>query len=162
MSRPVTTNRTAKSDAADTVLVCGKIEQSFTIGDLREFPRRTIQCTVECASGERTTAEWTGAPIEDLLAAADAPPETTHVRVHSRDGYRACIPAVAALDGVLADTRDGTGIAAEQPYRTRLLAPGVAGERLAKGVTALECLAVDPSEDVDRLETLSLDDPGFE
>ncbi|MFC7136184.1 molybdopterin-dependent oxidoreductase [Halobaculum litoreum] len=161
MSRPASRDR-PDGDAPDPVLVSGRIEQSFTTGDLREFPRRTLRCTVECASGERTTAEWTGAPVEDLLAAADAPPETTHVRVHARDGYRACIPAVAALDGVLADTRDGTLLSETSQYRTRFLAPGVDGARLAKGVTELECLTVDPGEDIDRLETLALDDPGFE
>jgi DMSO/TMAO reductase YedYZ molybdopterin-dependent catalytic subunit len=160
VTRTGTPAATAESADGDPLTVVGRRERSFEADELRERRRSELRCPVVCASGERTTARWRGVPLTELLAAADAPPGTTHLRLTAADGYRICVPVRDALDGIVADTRDGEPLVATAPYRRRFVAPGVDGERLVKGLVAVETFALDPTDDPDRLETVTLDGPG--
>lgn len=109
------------------------------------FPLATASCTVECASGERATDEWTGVPIDALAAAADFPGETTHLRVEAAD-FAAEVPIRPALDGILAfERREGRDDG--ESGLPRFVADGVDGERLVKRVRRLSAVALDPDED---------------
>lgn len=143
------------------VRVVGRTEREYLPTDLRGLQRVERVCVIECASGERTTARFTGVVVSRLLDAVDAAPETTHLHLEARDGYRVCVPIRDALDGLVAYARDGRQIAADSPYRTRFVAPGVDGERLVKGPTHVEALELNADADPDSLENIAPIDPGF-
>lgn len=62
-----------------------------------------VTCRYRCATGTAFGGEWRGVPVAPLLDRA--PPDATHVRAESRDGYRAVVPVREALDAVVATTR---------------------------------------------------------
>jgi DMSO/TMAO reductase YedYZ molybdopterin-dependent catalytic subunit len=160
-TRPDTDTRTGTDDGTAVLTVLADERRRYDLAALRDLPRAERRCTVVCATGDRHTARWTGVSVTELLADADAPPETTHVRLESRDGYRVCVPIRDALDGIVADTKEGAPLAKRADYRTRFVAPGVDGERLVKGLRRLEALALAPDEDPDRLENVTVDAPEF-
>lgn len=133
----------------------------FGVADRHALPRAEQTCSVECASGERTTACWTGVPVAELLSRVDAPPETTHLRLDSDDGYRVCVSIHDALDGLVAYARDGEPLAERSPYRTRFVASGVDGERLIKGIRRIETVALAADDDPEGLENVTLDDSRY-
>ncbi|SDN09949.1 Oxidoreductase molybdopterin binding domain-containing protein [Halogranum gelatinilyticum] len=143
------------------VEVGGDSPLSLSLDDLRARATVDRECTISCASGERTTATWTGVPVAELLSDAGVPETTTHLRVTSDDGYRACLGVTATLDAVVAVARDGEPLAATETYPTRFVGPYVDGERAVKGVVGLEPLTVAPQDDPTELETLSLDDSTY-
>ncbi|ELZ31701.1 sulfite oxidase-like oxidoreductase [Halorubrum distributum JCM 9100] len=122
----------------------------------------TREYTIRCATGERTTASWTGVPVTDLLDIVDAPAETTHFRVESEDGYAICVPVADALDGVVAFERDGEQLRETRPYALRFLAGDIDGERLVKGIHRIDLLSLPADADPDRYETVTLDNPEYE
>ncbi|MFB6123768.1 MAG: molybdopterin-dependent oxidoreductase [Haloferacaceae archaeon] len=160
----------ADGDAAPTE--CTDAPTSFLVGsggerhavDAARAGRSSVtrEYTIRCATGERTTASWTGAPVTSLLNVVDAPAETTHLRVESDDGYAICIPVVDALDGVVAFERDGEPLREMQPYALRFLAGGIDGERLVKGIRRIDLLSLPADADPDRYETVTLADPEYE
>lgn len=160
---------TRSSGAADSsnrgpdveVEVRGDSRLALSLGDLRTRATVDRECTISCASGDRTTATWTGVPVANLLSDAEVPRETTHLRVTSDDGYRACIEVTAALEALVAVARDDEPLAATEAYATRLVGSDVAGERSVKGVVEIEPLTLTPDEDPTELETLVLDDSTY-
>lgn len=112
----------------------------------------TADWSFRCASGDEIAGPWTGVPVTDLLDAAGAPDATTHVAVTGADGYRACVPIAAALDGLLAYRRDGAACEGAP----RFVAPGVAGVRTVKRVARIEALALSPGADAEDREDLRL------
>jgi DMSO/TMAO reductase YedYZ molybdopterin-dependent catalytic subunit len=92
----------------------------------------------------RATDEWTGVPIDALATAARFPDETTHLRAEA-DDFAAEIPIRPALSGILAfDRREERDDEAGLP---RLVADGVAGERLVKRVERISAIALALDED---------------
>ncbi|MFC5367517.1 molybdopterin-dependent oxidoreductase [Salinirubrum litoreum] len=128
---------------------------------LADFPTVDRDCTVVCASGDRTSATWTGVPVPELLDAVGAPPETTHLRVVADDGYAVCVEVRDALDALVALRRDGTRLADAEAYPTRFVGPSVPGERCVKGPVAVEAHALGARDDPEELEAVTLDDPQF-
>jgi DMSO/TMAO reductase YedYZ molybdopterin-dependent catalytic subunit len=143
------------------VTVLGTTGERWHVTALRTLPVVERSCTVTCASGERTTGRWTGVPVAELVLRVAAPDRTTHLRIGGGDGYRACVPVAAALDGLVAYARDDTPLARTEPYAMRFVAPGVDGARLVKAPRRVEALALDPDEDPERLERLPLGDSGY-
>ena len=93
----------------------------------------------------RATDEWTGVPIDALATAARFPDETTHLRAEA-DDFAAEIPIRPALGGILAfDRREGRDD--DEAGLPRLVADGVAGERLVKRVEQISAVALAPDED---------------
>jgi DMSO/TMAO reductase YedYZ molybdopterin-dependent catalytic subunit len=158
MSDARTSERTAGPGSVEIIT---SERHSYDLSELRTLPRAERFCTVACASGERTTARWIGVPVAELLSRVDASLGTTHLQLDSYDGYRICVPIHDALEGLIAYARDGEALSNIAPYRTRFVASGVDGERLVKGVRWIELLSLAADEDPDRLENVTLDDPGY-
>ena len=129
---------------------------------VRTLPVRTRSAEVVCASGDRYSAEWTGIGGDTLCEIGTAPPETTHLLVESRDGYRMAVSIADGLAGVLAFQKNGRSIGGNAPYSNRFVAPGVEGARDVKGVSRIEFHALDPGTDPERLEQVEPDDDRFE
>lgn len=141
-----------------TVTVVGdrRVTVPATVEDSGAFAVETLDRSFRCASGDPIPGPWTGYRVADLLAAAEAPPATTHVAVDGRDGFRACVPVGAALDGLLALRRDGREARPDLP---RFVAPAVAGTRTVKRVARLEAVGLDADDEPAALEELQ---PGEE
>lgn len=100
-----------------------------------------VTCRYRCATGTVFGGDWRGVPVAPLLDRA--PPETTHLRVESADGYRAHVPVTDALDAVVATERlDG---AAEG--LPRFVAPDLDSTRTVRGVSSLVPVALPPDAD---------------
>jgi len=112
----------------------------------------TREWSFRCASGDEIAGPWSGVPLTELLAAADAPDDTTHLAVAGEDGYRVCVPVAAALDGLLAYRRDGAACEGAP----RFVAPGVSGVRTVKRVARIEALELAPEADPEDREELRL------
>ena len=115
-----------------------------------EYETIAIEETFRCSTGTLIPGEWTGVSVGDLLLAADAPVETTHIQVEGADGFRVCVPIGAALDGVLTF---GDGETVEDP---RFAAPEISGTRTVKGVRQVTPLTLDPGENPERWEDFKL------
>ena len=114
------------------------------------YETAAIEETFRCSTGTPIPGEWTGVSVGDLLLAADAPAETTHIQVKGADGFAVCVPIGAALDGVLTF---GDGETAEDP---RFAAPGISGTRTVKGVRRVTPLTLDPGEHPEQWEDFKL------
>ncbi|GAB3412970.1 hypothetical protein GCM10027435_06330 [Haloparvum alkalitolerans] len=106
----------------------------------REGEHRFV--TLRCVSDElngRTmdTALWTGIPVADLLAEADAPEECC-VRIEAHDGYYQGFPRAALERGFLAWRMNGELLPRGHGHPVRLLIPGHWGEINVKWVTGIE------------------------
>jgi hypothetical protein len=146
------------ADSTPRLQVVGDDRETVRLTDLPSVER---ECTVACASGDRTTATWTGVPVDELLETVGAPPETTHLRVVSDDGYAVCVAVGDALGALVALQRDGTRLADAEAYPTRFVGPSVSGERCVKGPVAVETHALAAADEPEDLETLALDAPGY-
>ena len=52
---------------------------SFSLTDLKSFPRRSHITMIQCEEGWSYIAEWTGVPLWHVLEVAGAAPQATHV-----------------------------------------------------------------------------------
>ena len=97
----------------------------------------TRSCRYRCASGERFAGKWRGVRIGGLVEAApdeQLPPETTHLRAVSADGYCVPVAILDALDAVVATERlDG-----EPEGLPRLVGEGLDGPWTARDLVRLE------------------------
>lgn len=146
----------AAGDRAVTVVGDRRVTVPATVEESGPLAVETIDRSFRCSSGEPIPGPWTGYRVADLLAAAGAPPATTHVAIEGRDGFRVCVPVGAALDGLLALRRGSRGSGTDLP---RFVAPAVAGTRTVKRVARLEAVALDAGDDPAALEELQ---PGEE
>jgi len=112
----------------------------------------TREWSFRCASGDEIAGPWSGVPVAELVDAADAPAETTHLAVAGEDGYRVCVPVADGLDGLLAYRRDGTACAGAP----RFVAPGVSGVRTVKRVARIEAVVLSADADPEDFEALRL------
>ncbi|MFB6082721.1 MAG: molybdopterin-dependent oxidoreductase [Halorientalis sp.] len=110
-----------------------------------------IAVAMNCEDSGPIEGPWTGLELADLLAAAESPPDATHVLVTCRDGYRVCLDAPDALSAVLAYRRDGEALG---PDGIRIVGPDVDSGRSAKGVARIEPVSLAPDEDPTELERL--------
>lgn len=142
---PVEEGDPSAGDRQTAVTVEGQKQIFVSASRIEHFPRERRTCTVECASGVRTTDEWTGVPIDALATIADFPGETTHLRV-AADDFVAEIPIRAAVGGILAFDRCA-GRDDEAEGLPRLIADDVPGERLVKRVSRISAVVLDAGED---------------
>lgn len=147
-------------DGSDAVVieVTGGNRLTLSRTDLVALSSVERECSVVCASEGRITATWTGVPVPDLLAAADAPPSTTHLRLTSADGYRAFVGVAAGLDALVAVARDGESLAAGERRGARFVGPDVDGVQSVKGLRRIDPVALDPDEDPAELAARPPDD----
>jgi DMSO/TMAO reductase YedYZ molybdopterin-dependent catalytic subunit len=52
---------------------------SFSLADLKSFPRRSHITMIQCEEGWSYIAEWTGVPLSHVLEVVGAAPQATHV-----------------------------------------------------------------------------------
>jgi len=53
--------------------------RSFSLAELKSFPRRSHITMIQCEEGWSYIAEWTGAPLSHVLTLVGAAPHATHV-----------------------------------------------------------------------------------
>ncbi|WP_411968811.1 molybdopterin-dependent oxidoreductase [Haloferax sp. YSSS75] len=129
------------------VLVHGRETESLDWEALEALPHETREVEVSCASGLRHESTWEGIPIDALLDAGDASPDTTHVAVTSADDCHVYVAVADALSGLLALRQDG-----EPLDRPRFVVPGIDGMRSVKEVVEVEAVSLDASTDPLSLE----------
>lgn len=101
----------------------------------------TVSCRYRCATGTEFGGEWRGVPVGPLLN--DAPPETTHLRAESADGYRAYVSVREAFDAVVATERvDGPA-----DGLPRLVGPDFDSSQTVRDLAALVPVALPPDAD---------------
>lgn len=140
---------TVRIDGADPLLVPWDVAPETLPFEVVRGP-----IAFECASGDRIEREYTGVSVFDLLEAATAPGDTTHVQFESTNGDLACIP-LSDLTGAILALGDGAGTAAERP---RFVSPHVLGPRTVKHVCRLRPRTLAAGADREAYERLPLDD----
>ena len=115
------------------------------------FERVTRTIGFECTSGRWIEHEWTGIPIDRLLAAAAGPAEATHIVVEAADGHTACIDLPSALEGLLAVERDGQRL--DGP---RFVSPRITGPRAVSEVARIDPVALAADERPTDRESMDL------
>ena len=147
----VPVNRTARaagvlesaSSEAYRLVVVGPQRLELTLADLRAMPQRTERLPLACVEGWSASADWTGVPLREILAAAGLPPET-EVRVLSlqeRGGYGSSVVAVPhVLDErtLLALRLNGEDLVLDHGYPVRLIAPNRPGVMQTKWLRQVE------------------------
>lgn len=142
-----------------------KKELSLSLDELKKFPRHTVVAAVQCSGNRRAemnatrnlkglewrggaigNAEWTGARLSDVLAAAgfdeEKNPEVRHVQFEGLDVDNASLPYGASIpiekaadprgDVLLAYEMNGVILDRDHGFPVRVLVPGVAGARSVK------------------------------
>lgn len=148
--------------------VGGAVSQPRTLdlAELRALPAHTVRVTMECAGNGRArleprpisqpwlveavgTAEWTGVPLRDVLAAAHVDPAAVEVVFTGADhgvergveqDYRRSLPVAEAIgdDVLLAYAMNGAPLAPQHGYPLRLIAPGWYGMAHVKWLTGID------------------------
>lgn len=134
-----------------SVLVSGARDLVLPVAPtyLDPFELHTEMYSIDCASGDSETGEWSGIRVGALLERAGVDETATHLLVTGVDGYRICVPLTDALDALLAVSRrdvpdDGT--------LPRLVGTSIEGTRSVGQVTLIETVRLEPGEAEDRYE----------
>jgi DMSO/TMAO reductase YedYZ molybdopterin-dependent catalytic subunit len=119
----------------------------LSLDDLRNnFPAHSQYVTLSCISGRVgttliSTTQWTGASVQDLLAAVKVRPEAKYLRITSGDGYYETVP----LDLINADKRimfcyawDGNTLPVDHGFPLRIWIPDRFGMKQPKWITGVE------------------------
>ncbi|GIF99164.1 hypothetical protein Cci01nite_42580 [Catellatospora citrea] len=136
------------------IAVGGLVDRPVTLDPaaLRAMPARTVRVTMECAGNGRArllprpvsqpwlveavgTAEWTGVPLRDVLAAAGVDPSAVEVVFTGADhgvergieqDYQRSLPVAEALgeDVLLAYEMNGSPLLPQHGFPVRLVVPG--------------------------------------
>ncbi|GLW09512.1 sulfite oxidase [Microtetraspora sp. NBRC 13810] len=157
--------------AAWRLTVGGLVGKTLTFGlaELKELPRRTVRVTMECAGNGRArleprpvsqpwlveavgTAEWTGVPLREVLAAAGADPAAAEVVFTGADhgvergveqDYQRSLPLAEALrdEVLLAYEMNGLPLAPQHGFPLRLVVPGWYGMAHVKWLREITVVA---------------------
>lgn len=120
-------------------------ERTMTLDDLRAMEQVTRSLPIACVEGWSASAEWTGVPLRDLMAAAGAPPgsDVRVVSAQTRGAFsRTFMPAEFADDErtLVALRLNGQELTLDHGFPARIIAPGRPGVLQTKWVTSLEAL----------------------
>jgi hypothetical protein len=116
--------------------------------------RQRQHLAFQCSGGRTIEGDWRGVPVLDLLEAADAPADTTHVLVESRDEYRVCIGLRDLPGALLAFDADRWDDAGDGDATPRLVGERIDTARAVKGVNTIRAVSLAPDEDPQSLEHL--------
>lgn len=152
--------------------IAGAITQPtvLTWADWQTLPRRSLLVTMECGGNGRvgmrptaqgepwgygavSTAEWSGVPLQAVLAAAGIAPDACELLVTGADAgivpelgqsipYARSLSLAQAMhpDTLLADTMNGETLPPNHGFPVRLIVPGWYGMAAVKWVTRIEAL----------------------
>ncbi len=145
-----------RSTRSGSVRLVGETARAVDHATLEGLPAREISAEIVCSSGDRYRDSWRGPPIDRLIERVEVPVETTHLTVTATDGFRVCIGAIDALEGVLATHQGGQRLSVDDGY-PRFVVAGLEGPRTVKNVAEIGTLALAPGEDPEAHEELRLD-----
>lgn len=113
---------------------------SLTYEELLAYPPITEVVLLICAFTFADNAEWTGVPLNTILAEAGIKPEASKVDFYALDGYHISLSLeTAQKEGVfLAYAVDGQVLPARHGYPLRLVVKGQFGDRWIKWVERIE------------------------
>jgi DMSO/TMAO reductase YedYZ molybdopterin-dependent catalytic subunit len=153
-----------------TLAVAGCVARplQLSLDELQRFPVRTLRVTLECAGNGRaaisprwrsqpwhheavSTAEWTGTPLEHVLASAGVAAEARDIVFYGRDrGFdlgvehhygRSLSPEQArAEDVLLAWAMNGVPLPPQHGFPLRLIVPGWYGMASVKWLERIEAI----------------------
>jgi DMSO/TMAO reductase YedYZ molybdopterin-dependent catalytic subunit len=145
--------------------VCGRV---LGLGEIKALPAKTLRVTMECAGNGRgqlaprypsvpwleegvSTADWTGARLRDVLAAAHVPLNTTEVAFHGADrgidagvehNFARSLPLAEAMreDVLVAYAMNGAPLPPQHGAPLRLIVPRWYGMASVKWLARIEAL----------------------
>jgi DMSO/TMAO reductase YedYZ molybdopterin-dependent catalytic subunit len=128
--------------------VWGEVENPFTFtwGEFKSFPRKTITTDVHCVTRwSRLGATFSGVPIQHILELARPTAKARHVLEHAEQGYTTNVPLEVLDDDdvILCDEADGRPLDAEHGYPLRLVLPKRYFWKSAKWIRGLQFLERD-------------------
>lgn len=115
----------------------------LTLAELAALPQREATLPIACVEGWSASATWRGVPLRDLLALADARPES-EISLQSLQGrglFRASVVSAthaADPDTLLALTLNGQVLAPDHGYPVRLIGPNRPGVMQTKWVSEVQ------------------------
>lgn len=142
----------AISDAWN-ISICGEVSKPYQVSvkDLPNFAQFTVGTTMECdenpvGGGLVSTAEWQGASLAALIAAAQPSPSAQFVRLWGADHeYTQSLPLLKATsaDTLLAYQMNGDALPLTHGGPARAIVPGWYGTYSVKWLSKVELLAED-------------------
>jgi DMSO/TMAO reductase YedYZ molybdopterin-dependent catalytic subunit len=118
---------------------------SLSYEEIMVYPNVTEVVLLICPGVFYDNAEWTGAPVADILRQAKVKPEAEKVYFEAAGGYRQILTIEEAMsDGVfLAYEVNGQPLPLEHGYPLRLVVRGKYGSRWVKWLTRIEVVSGD-------------------
>jgi DMSO/TMAO reductase YedYZ molybdopterin-dependent catalytic subunit len=118
---------------------------SLSYEEIMAYPNVTEVVLLICPGVFYDNAEWTGAPVVDILRQAKVKPEAEKVYFEAAGGYRQILTIEEAMsDGVfLAYEVNGQPLPLEHGYPLRLVVRGKYGSRWVKWLTRIEVVSGD-------------------
>ena len=118
---------------------------SLSYEEIMAYPSVTEVVLLICPHVFYDNAEWTGAPVADILRQAKVKPEAEKVYFEAAGGYRQILTIEEAMsDGVfLAYEVNGQLLPVEHGYPLRLVVRGKYGSRWVKWLTRIELVSSD-------------------
>jgi DMSO/TMAO reductase YedYZ molybdopterin-dependent catalytic subunit len=132
---------------------------TLTASDLRQFPRRQLTATLECAGNGRSylnppvsgepwglgavgTAEWSGTSLLSVLEPARLADDVVEILFTSADGFARSLPLDRALhaDTLVVNTMNGEPLSRAHGAPLRLLVPGWYGMASVKWLARIEAI----------------------
>jgi DMSO/TMAO reductase YedYZ molybdopterin-dependent catalytic subunit len=125
----------------------GLVENPLSLNyeEIMAYPSVTEVVLLICPGVFYDNAEWTGAPVVDILRQAKVKPEAEKVYFEAAGGYRQILTIEEAMsDGVfLAYEVNGQPLPLEHGYPLRLVVRGKYGSRWVKWLTRIEVVSGD-------------------
>ncbi|MFZ4826146.1 MAG: molybdopterin-dependent oxidoreductase [Phototrophicaceae bacterium] len=139
--------------AAWTLPFTGLVKQtkSFTLDELKAFPKReeiiTLQCISNRIGGDLIgTLKWTGVPVRDVLAQLELEDNATHLRIEGGDQFFEYV----SIEQIMADERiifayffDDQPLPERNGFPLRIYLPDHYGMKQPKWIIGVEVVASD-------------------
>jgi len=130
-----------------TLKITGKVskELTFTLADLQARATTKKITTLCCISNEiggdlASTAEWTGVPLQDLLAEAGVTTGSIDLKLHAADDYEDSISVEKGMDPdvMVVVGMNGEALPDYHGFPARLIVPNIYGMKNVKWIDSIE------------------------